>query len=242
MVAIDDDESLLKTLSFFLCGKRKIMPFTNPNEALGFLTSYVRQPQITTAANEGIITLKSYLQTPDRFNEIVVVMSDYNMPVENGVSFFKHLSINTAYPFKRVLFTGMTQTSIAAIEPSVHIDVKMEKVKMLGNADLLPNTLQHLEADFFADYPTVLDIPLLNNPHYVKLVQKIITDNNIVDGYLLDTKGNYLFMNPDGQPIKLSMLDSLTEPAIFGKTYVLEAVSDIQLPEKICSFKDYLYS
>jgi len=243
ILAIDDDELLLQTLGLSLRKKRKLLTFTEPTTALNYLSDYDRCYPIKTFVDDKPTTLAKHLHQPERFQQIAVVMSDYHMPKQDGVTFFQNLDKSTQQAFKRILFTSITKADIEAIKTSTHIDIELSKTDMVTKIGKLLNILQQLETDFFTDVYDMSDaVPILKQRNYIDLVNRIITENRIVEGYLLDTTGTYLFIDNNSKCFTLSILDDLGNTPVLGEAYSLVPLKNSEYNNGIYTFKKYLHT
>lgn len=144
---------------------------------------------------------------PNRFKELAVVLSDYEMPGLNGLEFFKKIEDK---PFQKLLLTGhashtlginafndgiierFVDKSIAndAGEFTTRINAVFRELEKRYFQKLSINTFQNL---------TKNKRSALGEPFFFDLFHQIIEKNNIIEYYLVSDTGCFLMLDEKGR-------------------------------------------
>ncbi len=136
-----------------------------------------------------------------RFEEVSVMIVDYNMPTHNGIEFceqVKHL------PIKRMLVTG-TATQAQAIDAFNRGLIDKFIIKDTTHFDEeLNQSLKELRYRYFQDISESIIKPLqaeekciLNHPAYADFFKAFCKQNQIVEFYLYNAQGSFLLLDAD---------------------------------------------
>lgn len=142
-----------------------------------------------------------------RFSEIGIVILDYAMPGLNGGEIATQLKQK---PFKIILLTGEadSQTAIELFNDSViHSYIRKDDPQF---KILLDTTIRKLQQDYFQELSQIVinsleqypDFPHFwyKDPVFKKLFDQIYLENKLIEFYLLDEYGSYLFLDTNGNP------------------------------------------
>lgn len=218
---IDDDVDLLDSLNLSFSGQFKCRTFSSPQEGKNFLLehfiknkqderylniSYDRMTDVSVNLDISRIYKKVYDKS--RFNQIGVLVLDYDMPGINGLELARELKAKT--PIKIVMLTGEADknTVIEAFNTN-EIDRFIPK----SNADYHEKLLEYiyqLQLQYFIDLSAAVLESLatesshpLKNESFIKFFENIVKENNIVEFYLLDESGSFLMLDKKGKPLWL---------------------------------------
>jgi CheY-like chemotaxis protein len=154
--------------------------------------------------NLGNIHQKVY--DPSRFDEISIIITDYDMPKMNGITLLK--KCNYKSPIKTMLLTGVADEKIAVDAFNnglIHAFVRKDHVKFI---DELTQKILYLQNLYFKDLSDLLVNESVNkankvltcfaDPIYINFVKKIILAEQAVEYYLLDELGSFLLVDIQG--------------------------------------------
>lgn len=197
ILVVDDNQWFLDVLSLFMEDSRKVKSFISTVEAFSFLERH-SQLSLNPVFNS---TLElPNLQSHERFvNYISTIICDYDMPIEHGLEFFGKI-ISLPRPYQKILLTGMMQKSkgYEALEDNT-IDHFLLKDDLMVNTESLSELIYCCECRLHQKFFDMHDeFPILAQEFYVNLINGIIKDNNIVEGYLLNSNGDYLVIDSGG--------------------------------------------
>lgn len=136
----------------------------------------------------------------NRFDETAVVVADYHMPGMNGIEFFSQLRKKNVY---KILLTSHEETSLgleALNKRIVHQFIQKHDPNLLQRLDeairdgqryffrkTTARTLDALEGD-----------SIFFDPAYLDLIETVCERFNILEYYLIDTKGSLLMFDDCG--------------------------------------------
>ncbi|WP_131783108.1 response regulator [Legionella gresilensis] len=147
--------------------------------------------------------IHSEIYNPKRFNEISVVVVDYEMSDMNGIQFCQAIKHK---PIKKILLTGKADEH-AAIEAFKAGLIDGYIYKSDPNiADLITYRIKHLQWQYFQDmsksiYQELkLDAPTcLQDSGFISFFKKLCQEKDIVEFYLADDTGSFLLLDHDAQ-------------------------------------------
>lgn len=217
---VDDDALFLQATAGLLKKNYQLTEFGNPHEALNFFKSYAALlPSVKTLrgctdhetydvagslpVDLDLEALKNLREQPERFDEIGVLILDYNMPGMNGVELCRQLK---SLPMKKILLTGEAddQLAINAFNERV-IDAFIRKdsptlaqdvnfyMNILMQQYFVDNTkqlLQHLETD---------NLLPASDPVFVNFFKEWCRTQEIKEFYLIDQNANFVLIDSLGR-------------------------------------------
>ncbi len=216
VIVLDDDELFLNSVPKILENHIIYQLFTSPQKASDFLEKNSSKTffdnenySLNYEAAEGIsidvdiAALHQKIYDEDRTATVSVIIADYSMPEMNGIAFFKKIQHLGA---KKILLTGIADeaTAIAAFNNGI-IDKFIRKSD--ANADELINKfVEEMQVKYFHDelqhildvLRTVNNYPYFDDKFSALFFEKI-KENNIVECYLLNEEGDFLFLDADGK-------------------------------------------
>lgn len=147
----------------------------------------------------------------DRFQQVSVVVVDYDMPEMNGIEFCRQLNNPS---IKRILLTGKADEQIAVRAfNSKTID---RFIRKQGNnaIALLNETIAELQKEYFQDIEHMLSRALsvgsylfLHDPKFVQCFQEIQQQLGIIEHYLTWGPNGLLMLDAVGTPYLLLVQD-----------------------------------
>lgn len=247
IVCVDDDENFLNKTAYLLGKKYFSHLYNDPQQALHFLQDYradsflnrcVIEPEDQASDKRSleidIRPIRNEINNPNRFEEMGVVILDYAMPKLNGGELAKQLK---GTPYKIILLTGEADTEIAVKlfnQGVIHSYIRKDNPDF---KNMLATTIANLQHEYFQERSAIITNSLaqyLDYPHFwfedvafKQLFTQIYQENNLVEFYLLDEYGSYLFLDAEGKP---SILAVTTEEMI--ASYIDYAKNDSS-PTKI---------
>ncbi len=202
VILIDDDPILINRIEMTLgLLSVSIKSFNHPLKALDYINGHNQIPITPYDLESGYHQIYS----AKRFKQIATVVVDYyDMPGMNGLEVCKQ--ITTPY-IQKIMLTGAATHKIAvdAFNEGI-IDQFIQK----NDSDVfakLPNAVISAQKKHFEictlklihqlqnEYPEVYT---LQNPAFVELFGAISNENKVVEYYLLDEMGSFLFLSEAG--------------------------------------------
>ncbi|MEO8400520.1 MAG: response regulator [Gammaproteobacteria bacterium] len=220
IVTVDDDVLFLKAISQLIKSKFKIKTFQEPTTCIDFLDTYVsplsetvflrpckeyeHYDSLTSSLVDfdasGLYSLK---QNSCRFDEISILIVDYNMPEMNGIELCQKIS---ALPIKKILLTGQADNrdAVDAFNNKI-IDCFMRKDSPTLVADI-QSYVARLSREYFHQRTSALmahlevDQPIpLSDPIFTQFFDEWCQENSIREYTLIDKNGSLLVIDDNDQ-------------------------------------------
>ncbi len=223
VILVDDDPAYLENVVSSLDKKLAIYKvFSDPVEALEYLNNrHQRDPFIERCISQeddpdlghrnidmSLFPIIDEIYNPKRFKEVSIVIADQVMPELKGLDFLKQIQDKT---IKKVLLTGMTteQEAVRAFNNDI-IDRFIDKdTENLYKS--LEALIKELCYDRFKDMTSIIvdnlaypregyePSPLID-PVFLDFFNNLIKEKNIVEYYLYDDNGSFVFFDFNGNP------------------------------------------
>jgi DNA-binding NarL/FixJ family response regulator len=246
---VDDNRAFLDSLVLNI-DERSIIPktFSDPLAALRFLEEdYAPSPFIERCVlhpeeeqvdhrliDIDINAIRREVFNTARFNEISVVVVDYSMPGLNGLDLC--LLIREIDPRLQILMLTAENDHNIAIQAfnEGSIDKFLRKDAPEFSTQI-NTTIYELQQRYFSDMSQFIvacltqqqpAVSWLDNPEFLSLFQKTCRENNIIEYYLTDIYGSFLFLDRDARPSWLAVKD---EEGMRG-AYEIALYSDTPFP------------
>lgn len=259
-VLVDDVQSYLESLRLASPPEMPILPFLSPEKAIQhirkqndisresfgkflkistdtdrvYVDNVVQQDQILRLS---ISNLNRKLELPTRFDEVSVIICDYQMPSMKGTDFFEQLG---DIPQKRILLTGEADETIAV---QAFNDGIIDKFLTKGKPRVLQELFGHVrryQRDYFKHQYSFLrsafsyNESLFTQPQFDKLTSALSEEFGFVEHYYVNFPDGALFFDDTGLVRK--RLVALTEDDYDGILELLENTPDAD-PEFIKAIK-----
>ena len=266
-ILVDDNKNFLKTLQFALGSRYKCRPFENPEKALSYIAQSTSQlktaisryiPEIEDLEDHrrslivDIANIHKEIYNKDRFKEIAVVVIDYGMPSMNGLDLCKKIKNTTKNPLKLIMLTGEAGYDIA-VEAFNNGLINKFILKSQGEyVNAVAEAILDLQEEYFFDLSEPIRRllqpaaqKLLETPEFIEIFNKMTTQNNIKEFYILDDSFSILFMDDQGStPVSLIIrteedMDMQYELASDDRHVNPAWVEDIKNRKKLASYTDH---
>jgi CheY-like chemotaxis protein len=217
IVCIDDDEDTLKTLDLTLSKDEATYKFfDNPIDGLSYLNKtkptilfdrLVTEDKFPFDEN-AINSLYEEVYNPGRYEEISCLVVDQTMPELKGLDLCQKIDNPT---IKKILLTGVSEENMAieAFNNGI-IDFYVRKHDT-KSYDLLNEFIKKSRIQYFQSLTTTTIQPILKNwhnynrqstallePAFVDYFDSLVKDHKIIEYYLLDIIGSFIFLDPNG--------------------------------------------
>jgi CheY-like chemotaxis protein len=202
VILIDDEPILVDRVKMTLgLLSVSIKSFNHPLKALDYINDHNQIPITTYALENGYHQIYS----SKRFKQIATVVVDYDMPGMNGLEVCRQI---TSPYIQKIMLTGAATHQIAVDafnEGIIHQFIQKNDPDVfakLQNA-VISAQEKYFEACTFElihqlqnDYP---EVSILQNPDFIELFGKITHENKVIEHYLLDEMGSFLFLPDSGK-------------------------------------------
>jgi len=223
-ILVDDVQSYLESLRQASPAEMPILPFLSPEKAI----QHIRKENEITRAKFGeflqistdtdrvvvgnrvtqdqimrlsISNLNRKIELPERFDEISVIICDYQMPSMKGTDFFEQLG---DIPQKRILLTGEADETVAV---KAFNDGIIDKFLTKGRPGIIQELFGHMrryQRDYFRHQYSFIKSAfghgesLFSMPQFDKLVKEISEEQDFVEHYYVNFPDGALLIDDDG--------------------------------------------
>lgn len=221
IVLIDDDAGFLATLEGMLSGEHRVTAFTEPAALHRFLAGRIDllaaermalaelwRAQAETRGTVAVQALRFFAR-PERFDTPLVLVSDYAMPLETGVSVCSRYA-NTG--LRRVLLTGVADSTVAVKAFNAGaIDQFVEKQGSRFPASVLEALQRQLAASAAARAASLADriapelTAALASPEATKALRALLARLDVQEHLLLGEPQGLLAIARGGRPLWIQL-------------------------------------
>lgn len=250
-IIIDDNLNFLKSIIAMLSDEyMNIIPYDSPNNALNFIENIY---------DTNKINLKEYVYTYDnycifagykaiysklRFSSISSIFTDYEMPGITGLDFLKKIKAKDIF---KIMLTGIATDTMAqyTLEKNLiqyfirknnfNFQDEIIKAMELGTINFenkLYDTINSILKD-------VNNIDFIIPERLCNFIKKIIRDKNIIEYYIIDDNGSFLFIDNNDNLSAIFVYnksDYLKLYTKFRETFNHDMLSDLVNGNKIICF------
>lgn len=204
VVLIDDDMMLLNrikgNLSVTHC---RVKDFGHPKKALEYLNQSLQDSDNLSPVK--LENLHHQIYSPERFKQISTVIVDYDMPGMNGLEMCRQI---TSPHIQKIMLTGAATTDIAVdafnegiIDQFIQkndpdVFAKLQNAVISAQEKYFESNTLELMHQLQNEYP---EVSILQDPAFVELFGTITREHKVVEYYLLDPIGNFLFLSETGK-------------------------------------------
>ncbi|MDR2781842.1 MAG: response regulator [Holosporaceae bacterium] len=248
VVLVDDSSAFLESLKDCLDIKYvTFKTFSNPMEAVEYVNevSSTNRLDYTDLIRDGEDSLSDWksillnvnclhreIYNPNRFSRISTIVVDYLMPGMDGIDLCSRIDDRN---IQRILLTGVADEKVAIDafnEGRINRFVKKGSVSFENEVtDSISKSMNQyfcLHTDDISKHLSVLDRGHLSDPIFADFFFSKCFRGDMIEYYMLDTLGSYLFMNEVG---KMSMLSVLTEHELCRMTEI--AIESEEISEEV---------
>jgi|GEM_PF-1919497 len=218
LIIVDDNQKFLDNFKLVLGGEYKYQVFASAKEAIRFiekqdqalknlakkyLVSVDDLDSMEPKLNLNISTLHQAVYDPHRFSLSTVIVTDYAMPDMNGLELCEQLKNRM---IKIIMLTGEAGYDLAVAGFNERVIDQFvlksesnfyEKVKEYY-LQLEEKLFEQMSKSIIQTLSSESDVPF-NNSEFIKFFKKLIDKHNIIEYYLLDASGSYLFVDAKGK-------------------------------------------
>jgi CheY-like chemotaxis protein len=156
------------------------------------------------------------IYNPNRFKEISVVVLDFSMPKLNGLELCRFLPPQT----KKILLTGESDHNLvleAFNQRLIHYFISKTDNNLAKKINI---ALQKMQQEYFKEimdsFFQIMPINLFSNvfcltdPEFVAVFKELFAKHKLTEYYILDSKGNFLFLDYSGKTSWLAVANEKT--------------------------------
>ena len=263
IIFLDDNQAFLNVLSLEFGQHENMIMLTDPDDALCLINQNNELlSESHVLKNSPSDNLLEIIYNQSRYNNIAVLIIDYEMPTINGIEFCEQLTDKTIF---KILLTAEADKDIAirAFNNGT-IDRFILKTndnlysEILGSIDDLTNRYFQELSKFHLKISGDSLKTLVNQGAYKKIFHEVQNHSNAVEYYLIDGSGSFLFLTKDAKPtwLLISNQQKADEDAdlllgygfpsdlikqIRQKTKILFLLSDSEYKEPAAQWEKYIF-
>ena len=260
IVLVDDDDSLLETLTNNLEEQCLIKAFSNPYEAQKYLNDncskdILKEKHINilspSSLEEVVISvnytnLSMEVNNLEKTHVVSTLIIDYDMPGINGLEICQ--SINDPNLIKILLSGNIRDKDVINAFNQGVIDGYIDKYNLNLTScimDVVETSEEHYfdKLSAFCAYAILLDksrVSFLGTAQYIAFFKQLVKEHQIIEYYLIDSIGNYLLKSKNGGLLALYIGDEESFKAMLE--VLPEGVPDSLISEIKLKKKMFCYS
>lgn len=222
---IDDNPTFLQSLSLQLHEDLAYLLFTRPQEALDRINRprpekplYQRvfrrngeDPATDRVFHLDLNLIEREISNPARFEDVSVVVVDYDMPAMDGLEFCHAVRDSR---IKKVLFTGVADEKVA-VRAFNEGAIDRFIIKNQPDAVTIVNqTVAELQRAYFREISSsltstlMLDPPgFLTDPAFLRMFHALMRENRVIEYYLVAEPLGFLMLSDVGHISRLIIMD-----------------------------------
>ena len=184
-----------------------VKDFNHPKRALEYLKQSLQDNDNFSPLK--LESLHQEIYSSNRFKQISTIIVDYDMPHMNGLEMCRKI---TSPYIQKIKLTGAATMDVAIEafnEGIIHQFIQKNDPEVFSKLQyaVLKAQEKYFEACMLelihqvqSEYPEIF---ILHDPAFIELFGRITLDNKVVEYYLLDPTGSFLFLSSDRNPSSL---------------------------------------
>ncbi len=213
VISIDDDPAFLDMLSDQLADKIALLCFNEPQKALDYTKkkhNYLPFKERCFKNGSGSTdefdfnAIRNEIYNNDRFKEIFINVTDYDMPLINGIEVTKTMEFREDIPrYSHIFLTGKVSNDFKELAKNKDY-IGKDDPDFLNN---LLNLIQQKLVILLSNYSLEVAITLSKDPNekttvlfdgnFAPIFNNYVKENNIVEFYIFDKQGSYIMLDED---------------------------------------------
>lgn len=223
---IDDNPAFLQSLSLQLHEDLAYLLYTRPQEALARINRPRTEDPLYRRVFRGeeqhrstdrvihldLALIEREISNPARFEDISVVVVDYDMPAMNGLEFCHAVQDSR---IKKVLFTGVADEKVAV---RAFNEGAIDRFILKNQSDavsIVNQTIAELQRAYFREISSTLTSTLmldppgfLTDPVFLRMFHELMRESRIIEYYLVSDPLGFLMLSDQGEICRLVIMDA----------------------------------
>lgn len=213
VVLVDDDVITLEEQKITLrSSATTLISFENPFEALEYINNSSKKSDERMDLN----ALHRHIYSPKRLKQISTIIVDYDMPGMNGLDVCRQI---TDPHIQKIMLTGAATMDVAIEafnEGIIHqfiqkndpdVFAKLQHAVLKAQEKYFESLTFELMHHLQNEYP---ENSIVYDSTFIDCFEKLMIENKVVEYYLLDTMGSFLFLSETGKPSVLFIFNEET--------------------------------
>ena len=216
ILLVDDDEQFLKMLASELKKYYRTVTFTNPSQAIDFLSQkedgflFRERAILERYEKNGILEFRKELLNEKRFEDVLVSVLDYDMPEKTGFDIWWGVGTNDFYQgyghkHSYILLTAKRYAELDEKTASDNIGKNFISKHDPKHLEYLLENINQLSSSLFraANFPLANVLThdskektsFLNDSNFLPVFNAYLKEHSIVEGYLFDKQGSLIMLD-----------------------------------------------
>lgn len=216
VLSVDDDVDFSKILQLSVDNHLPLLCFNNPEEARNYIKNTHNYlpfssrciKKINGDSTFDLLALRNELYNKERFKEIYVNVSDYDMPHISGIELIKSMEFSSEISqYGHIILTGKISDEFKTQIEKIHLADgyigKDDPDYVAKLVDLVNNRSKKIFQLY--SYPPARLLSknseekpyMLFDGNFIEIFNKYLNENNISEFYLFDKQGSYVFLDQD---------------------------------------------
>ena len=214
VISIDDDIDFLKNLSLRVSDKLILLSFDSPKKALDYTKNQHHHLPFTIRClieKNGAITfdlfsVRNEIYNINRFDEIIVNVTDYDMPYKDGIELVKSMEFpGEVSQYSHIFLTGKFSADFKDKLAKIGLDTEYIGKEDPDFVNKLLALIEKRSAMIFQRYSfspaQILStnkkemVSILFDGNFAPIFNAYIKENHICELYLFDKQGSFLFLD-----------------------------------------------
>lgn len=214
VLSVDDDKGFLKLLTAEVSDKLALLCFERPEEALEYTKNKHHYLPFTSrcliekpdSVQFDLMSIRNEIYNPNRFKEISIVITDYDMPHITGIDLIRNMEFPAEIAqYAHILLTGKIsdefKAKIAKLgingvyigkDDPYYIDKLLELIKK--RTEKIFQWYSYIPARILSRNDEE-KTSFLFDGNFIELFNTYLYENNICELYIFDRQGSYLFLD-----------------------------------------------
>jgi len=216
VLSVDDDIDFLKNLSLRVSDKLVFLSFDNPTKALEYTKNQLDHLPFTSRClieingetTFDLFSVRNEIYNKSRFDEIIINVTDYDMPYKDGVSLVKSMEFpEEISQYSHIFLTGKFSDDFKDKLAKIGLSTEYIGKEDPDFVNKLIALIEKRSAMIFQRYSyapaRILSknknemVSILFDGNFAPIFNAYIKDNNICELYLFDKQGSFLFLDAD---------------------------------------------
>lgn len=214
VLSIDDDKDFLDFLSLKVEKKIPILCFSSPEEAIKYARTKHNYLPFTSrclleedeAIKFNLMSIRNEMFNPNRFKEIYIVITDYDMPKISGIEFIKTIEFHPEISqYSHIILTGKVSDEFKNQVSEMKMDENYIRKDDPNYINKLISLVEKRSSRIFQWYSympaRVLSrnnqekMTILFDGNFNSIFNEHVTKNKVCEFYLYDKQGSFVFLD-----------------------------------------------
>jgi len=214
VLSVDDDIDFLKNLSLRVSDKLVLLSFDSPKKAMEYTKNQHSHLPFTNrcliekngTTTFDIFSVRNEIYNKDRFEEIIISVTDYDMPYKDGIELVKSMEFpEEVSQYSHIFLTGKFSADFKDKLAKIGLSTEYIGKEDPDFVNKLMALIEKRSAMIFQRYSyspaRILSanknerVTVLFDGNFAPIFNAFIKENNICELYLFDKQGSFMFLD-----------------------------------------------